>query len=92
MQTIFPVFSFGWMLLYSLLFACIVFLAMNGVDRICSGLIASTGYTALTSANFRLFLRSWQGYALILIFLAFLGLVGAVIMNGIICPWLPLSS
>ena len=83
-KTIFPVFSFGWMLLYSLLFACIVFLAMNGVDRICSGLIASTGYTALTSANFRLFLRSWQGPAALAVLLVSLSVVAAVVLNGVI--------
>lgn len=84
LRRIFPVFRFGWMLLYSMLFACIIFLAMLGVDRICSTLISSTGYIALTSANFRMILRSWQGPVALVILLVSLTVVAAVIMNGVI--------
>ena len=80
----FPVFHFGWMLACSLLLAAVVFLAMHGLDLICSVLISSTGFTALTSANFRYFLRSWQGYAVVILFLASLITIAAIIMNGVI--------
>lgn len=84
LMRVIPAFYYDWMLLYSAFFAAVLFLAIQGLDWICSALISTTGHAALTSSNIRFFLRSWQGYALILIFLAFLGLVGAVIMNGII--------
>lgn len=84
LMRVIPAFYYDWMLLYSAFFAAVLFLAIQGLDWICSALISTTGQAALTSSNIRFFLRSWQGYALIFIFLIFLGLVGAIIMNGII--------
>lgn len=80
----FPVFHLGWMLFYSLVFATVIFAAMHGLDWLSSALITSTGFSALTSANFQVFLRAWQGYAVILLLLLSLGVVGAVVMNGVI--------
>lgn len=84
LKRVFPALHFGWMLTYSLFFAAIVYFAMHGIDWLSSALISTTGYAALTSANFHIFFRSWQGYTLVAFFLVSLGIVAAVIMNGVI--------
>lgn len=83
-RRILPVFHFGWMLSCSLLLSAVIFFAMHAIDWLFSKLISSTGKLAVTSSNFFYFLRSWQGYAILILFLLSLGIVGAVIMNGVI--------
>lgn len=80
----FPVFCFGWMLTYSLIFFTIVFVSMHALDLVSSALIETTGYAALTNSNFSFFLRSWQGYAVIGFLLVFLCVTGGIIINGMI--------
>ena len=83
-RKVFPAFHLGWMLLYSLFFAAVIFFAMEGLDRLSSALIKAFGYAALTNANFSYFFRSWQGYVFVFVFLICLGFIGAILMNGII--------
>ena len=79
-----PVRQTGWMLSCSLFFAAVIYLGMYGLDRICSRLIKAAGFIALTSANYLSFFRSWEGYAVAVLFLVSLILITAIIMNGII--------
>ena len=79
-----PAVNPGWMLTFSLFFAAIVILSMRALDIICSALITSSGYAALTSSNILYFFRTWQGYAVTALFAVFMCVTAGIILNGVI--------
>lgn len=73
-----------WMVILSLVFCSLIFLAFNGIEMVTSFLISSSGHVALTSGDYGFFFRTWQGYVTIAILLVSVLLVLDILLNAII--------
>ena len=72
------------MLIVSILCSFLIILSMTGTDALVSSLLHVSGDPAITSGNYRIFFRSWHGYAVVLITEVILLVTVAALINMVI--------